>query len=97
MITNPKQYDIVEIEWIDSTTPGDAGWMSIEDILDEEDEFMLSCYTSGYVIRDSEQDIWIVNSYHDNGEGGNCTGLIAIPKVAIINRTLLKKGERENA
>ena len=96
MITNPKQYDLVEIEWIDSTTPGDAGWVSIDDLLTEDDDFMLNCYTVGYLIRESEKDIWIVGSYHDNGDGGNCLGLIAIPQVAILERELLKKGEKEN-
>ena len=93
-IINPYGYDIEEVEWFDSTTPGDSGWISIDDLVSEDDEFMLSCFTSGYVLRDTDQDLWIINSYHENAEGGNCTGLIAIPKVAIIKRTLLKKGEQ---
>ena len=91
-INNPQQYDIVEVCWHDSAGPPTAGWCHIgKEDLDE--DYNVMCYTSGYLIRESDSEIWIVHSYHENSDNISALGMVAIPKVALTARKLIKKGK----
>lgn len=95
MIKNPKNYPLVEIEWIDSTAPQKGGWIIVSKE-DFEKDYITNCYTCGYVIGETEQEFKIVGSYHERTEDDiNSQGFIAIPKVAIIQMREIKKESRK--
>lgn len=66
------------VKWVDSRCLN--GWVAVADIELE------SCriVTTGYVVRETEEELWMATSYD---KFANCyQGVILIPKVAITSR-----------
>ncbi len=85
MTNNPEGYPIVEVEWIDSTTPSEPGWVSLEEKIGDEGEYCVRVFSAGYLVRETPEEAWVVSSYYSDRAGDiGIQGLIVIPKVSII-------------
>lgn len=74
---------LVKIKWIDSCSPSASVWTRIENLKGYSPEVAKSV---GYVIGEDKTCITIAAHV---SEGGSVSGVMCIPKVAIIKRVTL--------
>lgn len=90
-IENPEELDVVEIEWKDSTSMGDGRWICVDEIMyDPEEDQALTVYSAGYLVKETENEYRIIQSYHLDRL--QICSLLIIPKVAVVNIEILKEG-----
>ena len=71
---------LVKIDWEDSSTPSDDGWIKPEQVRDEP----LMCHSIGRVIKTSKDLITLAAHYtEDDGDIHRACGWMSIPKSAI--------------
>lgn len=73
----PAPLPIVEVDWIDSHTI--SGWRSPDEWRECTDT-PARCRTAGYLLRDDEQAVVIVQQVNDQGDYGEA---MVIPKVCV--------------
>jgi hypothetical protein len=77
--------EAVLVEWADSRQPTNA-WERLTDTAARE---YCRCYSVGFVVQDDQDVIALAASVADLGEEAQATGVIVIPRVAVLNRTVL--------
>ncbi len=76
------------IEWADSRQPTNE-WV----LLDESKRLdFCRCYSVGFVVQEDEDVIVLAANVGDVEEKAQATGVIVIPRVAVLKRTLLTSG-----
>ena len=84
----PKAMPIVEVVWIDSSHI--QRWQSVEELERELDNDGLECRTTGYLFRDQEDRVTILQS---QAECGNVADAMTVPRVAIKSMSVLKEAQ----
>jgi hypothetical protein len=79
MKTKFKQWQVVKVSWIDSSSQD--GWQS--ELYTDLDEKFLQIETVGYFFKETKNSVAIVQSYTPPRERKSLHGIIQIPKVAI--------------
>lgn len=73
------------IEWADSRRPTNE-WVRLDET---EQRDYCHCYSVGFVVQDDENVIALAANVADVGEEAQATGVIVIPRVAVLKRTTL--------
>ena len=73
------------IEWADSRQPTN-GW---ERLCGDVKRDYCRCYSVGFVVQDDQEVIALAANVADVGEEAQATGVIVIPRVAVLKRTTL--------
>src|SRR3989344_5454723 len=76
------------VEWADSRQPTNE-WVRLGDAQRRE---FCRCYSVGYVVQDDQEVIALAANVADVGEEAQATGVIVIPRVAVLKRTSLTSG-----
>lgn len=81
------QFDLLEIDWIDSCSD-DTSWMNVEDFNYDEHDKAMRLRTIGYFLKETELATYIARSHRPGGK--LVDGLFSIPNKAIIKITMLQ-------
>lgn len=73
------------IEWADSRQPT-SGWAFLDDA---DQHTYCRCYSMGFVVREDREMIALAANMADIDEKAQTTGVIVIPRVAVLKRTEL--------
>ena len=76
---------LVLIEWADSRQPT-IGWVRLAEM--EQSEFC-RCYSIGFVVKEDKETIALASNVADIEDGAQATGIIVIPRVAVLKTTAL--------
>lgn len=93
-LSNPKDFPIVMVEWLDSSAPRESGWYEVE--LDKLKEDALECFSAGFLVAVNEERVVICSSYHEQLNDDkviNTMGLHSIPWEAVTSFEWLYKPE----
>lgn len=76
---------LVLVEWADSRQPTNE-WVRLGETQRRE---FCRCYSVGYVVQDDREVVALAANVADVGEEAQATGVIVIPRVAVLKRTPL--------
>lgn len=79
-----NELKVVYMEWVDSTAFGQDGrWIDLDEVeYDPEQEQMLTCFTAGFLAKETDTEYRIIQSCHDGGKLA-VSSILIIPKVAV--------------
>jgi len=75
------------VEWVDSRQPTNE-WVRLDGVRRE----FCRCYSVGFVVQDDEDVIALAANVADVEEEEQATGVIVIPRVAVLKRTVISCG-----
>ena len=75
----------VLIEWADSRQPTNA-WVRLDDVGSRD---FCRCYSVGFIVQEDKDVIALAANVADVEEEAQATGVIVIPRVAVLKRTVL--------
>jgi hypothetical protein len=78
------------VEWADSRQPTNV-WTRIGEAVQLE---FCRCYSVGFVVQDDRDVIVLAANVADVSEEAQATGVIVIPRVAVLKRTTLVSSSR---
>ena len=80
-------YQIVELNWLDSRLPT-SEWRRLDEI---DDIDACYCKTVGYLIRENDEEYVLASSIadHDGETWGQSNGILCIPKISVLNKRVL--------
>lgn len=78
------------IEWADSRQPT-SGWAFLDDA---DQHTYCRCYSIGFVVREDQEMIALAANMADIEDKPQTTGVIVIPRVAVLKRTELTSSSR---
>lgn len=84
----PKPMPIVEVEWTDSMRHG--GWRTADEWAGALGPDSLACRSSGYLYRDDEHSLTLMQSLSINGSMADA---IEIPRFAVQSIRVLRQGK----
>ena len=87
-----RYWDIVLVEWYDSSSTFENAWNELEDEMKDKEYEDLICRTAGILLRSNETDISITLSC----SGTQVGAVITIPRVSIKSIRVLVKIERKD-
>lgn len=81
----PRPMAIVEVFWVDSYSR--SGWEDADEMLKNLDDKDIGCLTVGYLLRETDDRVTIIQSQAGVGNIGDA---MTIPKRAILEMSTLK-------
>ena len=83
---------LVHLQWIDSCSPANSGWKSVDDRTSESEKPIL-CESIGWVLFEDAGSITIAGHISHGAASGDineASGEMTIPKVALVKRRKVK-------